>query len=176
MKLLFILLTLTALSASTVSAQGNLCFKNKKSGRLKRIKTTTNFEVDIKSSAQSEKHRYFGRITQLTDTTLAIEKYLRPSHRGRIAPTLDTIKIQDIKSIKNYLIDNEGYSTIGGVFIAGGLIGLLVSARVWQYEGTEEAQDVAIVSAGLFGTGVLLILPQLIAKRRDMTEWEFVKG
>ena len=119
---------------------------------------------------------HFGRMIEMTDSTLTIEEYVKPSLRHTIKPEIWTVSIQDIKSIKNYLIDNDDFNTLGGMLIIGGVLGVVATPIIWIADGKEAGQNGAIVTAGLFAAGGLLLLPQLIGKRRHMSKWEFVKG
>jgi len=47
----------------------------------------------------------------MTDSTLIIEKYVKPSLRYAINSKLDTLNIHEVTSIKNYLIDNDDFNT-----------------------------------------------------------------
>jgi hypothetical protein len=175
MKYLLILLTLLILATSTASAQQDFYLKNKKTGRLKKLKHKTNFGFQVTTDS-SKRQGYFGRIIQMTDSTLTIQEYVKPSLRHAIKPEIWTIGTRDIKSIKNYLIDNDDFNTLGGMLIIGGALGLVATPIVWIADGKEAGQDGAVFTATLFAAGGLLLLPQLIGKRRHMTKWEFVKG
>jgi hypothetical protein len=176
MKYLTILLTVIILTTSNVSAQQDYFLKNKKTGRLKKLKQTTNFGLDVKTTDSLKRVGYFGQLIEMTDSTVTIEEYIKPSLRQAIIPKLWTINIKDIKSIKNYLIDNDDFNTLGGILIIGGVLGAIATPIIWIVDGKESGQDGAIFTAGLFVVGGLLLLPQLIGRRRHMTKWEFAKG
>jgi hypothetical protein len=167
MKFLPLLLTLIILATSAVSAQQNFFLKNKKSGRLKKIKQKTSFGFDVKPTDSLTRVSYFGRLIAMTDSTLTIEEYVKRSLRHAIKPEIWTIEIHNIKSIKNYLIDSDDFNTFGGMLIIGGILGVVATPIVWLS---------AMFTAGLFAAGGLFLLPQLIGKRRHMTKWEFLKG
>lgn len=112
----------------------------------------------------------------MNDSTLTVEEYVKPSMRRAATPAILTIEINDIKSIKNYLIDNDDFNIFGGMLIIGGAISLVATPVVWIANGKEAGQDGAIFTAGLLTAGGLLLLPQFIGKRRQMTKWKFVKG
>jgi hypothetical protein len=171
---LIIVFALIVFTPDITFAQDGIFLRSKKSGRLKRLRSTTNFEFEIFSTNKSQTSGYFGRIIQMTDSTITIEEYIKPSMRGKTLPK-QTIHIQDIKSIKNYLIDNDDFNTLGGMLIIGGVLGLVATPIVWIAEGKEDGTDGALLTAGLFGAGGLLLLPQMIGKRKQMSKWEFVK-
>lgn len=175
MKLAITILTIIALSTSIVWGQHQVFLKNQKTGRLKKLKETTYFSFDIRTSDNSKLSNY-GRIIQMNDSTLTVEEYVKPSMRRAATPAILTIEINDIKSIKNYLIDNDDFNIFGGMLIIGGAISLVATPVVWIANGKEAGQDGAIFTAGLLTAGGLLLLPQFIGKRRQMTKWKFVKG
>jgi hypothetical protein len=175
MKLLFTTLTLIVLTTVTVSGQSEFFIKKKKSGRLKKIKSSTVLGFDVWKSDRTKRLGYHGRIIEMTDSTLTIEQYIKPSMR-QAKPRIDTLVIRDIRSVKNYLIDNDDFNTLGGMLIIGGVLGLVATPIIWIADGKEAGQEGAIFTAGIFAAGGLLLLPQLIGKRRHMAKWEFVKG
>ena len=111
----------------------------------------------------------------MTDSTLIIEKYVKPSLRYAINSKLDTLNIHEVTSIKNYLIDNDDFNTFGGILVIGGALGLIATPVVWVADGKKAGEQGASLTVGLLATGGLLLLPQFIGKRRMMTRWEFVK-
>jgi hypothetical protein len=174
----YILISLTLfilLTTSTVSAQQKLFVKNKKTGRLKKLEHKTHFSFDVMTNDSSKRKSYFGRIVQITDSTIVLEEYVKSSLRNTIVPTIWTIRTQDIKSFKNYLIDNDDFNTIAGMLIIGGSLGLVATPIVWLADGKEAGKDGAVSATTLFAAGGILLLPQLIGKRRHLTKWEFVK-
>jgi hypothetical protein len=173
MKLLLTIMILVVLATITVSGQSEFFIKKKKSGRLKQIKSSTVLGFDVWTPDKTKRLGYYGRIVEMTDSTLTIEEYVKSSMRG-VKPAIDTLTIRDIKSIKNYLIDNDDFNTFGGMLIIGGVLGLVATPIVWIVDGKEAGQDGAMFTAGLFASGGLLLLPQLIGKRRQMAKWEFV--
>lgn len=176
MRYLLISLTLFIfLTTITVSAQQNFFIKNKKTGKLKKLKQKTYLGFDIMTTDNSKQKSYFGRIVQITDSTIVLEEYIKSSLRNTIVPTIWTIRTQDIKSFKNYLIDNDDFNTIAGMLIIGGSLGLVATPIVWLADGKEAGKDGAVSTTTLLAAGGILLLPQLIGKRRHMTKWEFVK-
>jgi hypothetical protein len=171
---LTILLALLVFTTDIAFAQNEIFLKNKRSGRLKRLKQTTNFGFEVITPDKKEVG-YFGRIVQMTDSTLTIQEYLKPSMRG-VTPATYMINIRDIKSIKNYLINNDDFNTLGGMLVIGGILGLVATPIVWISEGKGDGTDGALFTAGLFGAGGLLLLPQFIGKRKQMSKWELVNG
>jgi predicted KAP-like P-loop ATPase len=164
-----------SLTAITVSAQQNFFIKNKKTGKLKKLKQKTYLGFDIMTTDNSKQKSYFGRIVQITDSTIVLEEYIKSSLRNTIVPTIWIIRTQDIKSFKNYLIDNDDFNTIAGMLIIGGSLGLVATPIVWLADGKEAGKDGAVFTTTLLAADGILLLPQLIGKRRHMTKWEFVK-
>jgi uncharacterized membrane protein len=176
MKYLLILLTFVILTTNTVSAQQDFFLKSKKSGRLKKLRHKTNFSFEVITTDSSKRLSYFGRIIQMTDSTLTIEEYVKPSlRRGAITLETWTIEIKSIKSVKNYLIDDDDFNTLGGMVIICGALAVISTPIIWIAEGKEKGQQAALISVGLFAVGGLLLLPQFIGKQRQMTKWEFVR-
>jgi hypothetical protein len=175
MKWALILLLLVVFIINSASGQSDFFLKDKKSGRLIKLKPTTNFGFQTMKTDTSKSIRYFGRITQMTDSAIVIEEYVKPSLRPAIAPRMFTIRLRQIKSVKNYLIDNDDFNTLGGMLIIGGALGAVLTPIVLIAEGEGAAKDGAVLTAGLFAAGGFLLLPQHIGKRRHMTKWEFVK-
>lgn len=175
MKFLSTILTLTILSTGTVSGQSDLFLKNKKSGRLKRIRPSTVFGFNVWTPDKTKTFGAYGRIIDITDSTLTIEEYVKPSMRSASKPATQTLNINDIRSIKNYLIDNDDFNTFGGMLILGGMLGAVATPIVWIADGKEAGQDGAKFIAGSFVAGGLLLLPSMIGKRKKMTKWGFVK-
>lgn len=174
MKLFLAILTIV-LATINVSGQSEVLIKNKKSGRVKKIRSSTVLGFDVWNHDRTNVIRYHGRILAMTDSTVTIEEYLKPSMR-LVNPGTYTVRTRDIKSTKNYLIDNDNFNTFGGMLIIGGVLGLVATPIVWIADGKEAGEDGAILTAGLFTAGGLLLLPQLIGKRRDMSKWEFVNS
>lgn len=148
--------------------------RNKKTGRVKKFKSTTN--LGFKTISDTKVIGNFGRVIQVTDSTVTIEEYVKHSLRRAIKPDTLTIKFSQIVSVKNYLIDDDDFNTLGGMVLIGGALALIATPIIWAVEGKDAGQEAGLISLGLFAAGGLLLLPEKIGWKKKMTKWEFVKG
>lgn len=173
-KLTTILFALIFLVVKASWGQDYYLLKNKETGRVKKLKSTTN--LGFKTISDAKLIGNFGRIIQVTDSTVTIEGYVKRSLRRAIKPDTLTMKFSDIVSVKNYLIDDDDFNALGGMVLIGGALAFIATPIIWAVEGKDAGQEAGLISLGLFATGGLLLLPEKIGWKRKMTKWEFVKG
>jgi hypothetical protein len=146
--------------------QESIYLRKKSNGRLKKLRSKTYFEV------MTTKQGYFGKIYCLTDSTLILREYQKPHWTEE--PKYDTLKLTDIKSISNPLLNNDDANTLGGMLIIGAGLGLIATPIVWAAKGDKEGKDALVFTGTLLAIGGVALLPSVIKKKYNLKEWEIV--
>lgn len=160
------LVLLCALIVSQSFGQ-SIFLKKKSNGRLKKVKSQTYYWVQTTDGKWN-----LGRIKQLTDTSIVMERY----QRSWLNPDpLISFKLNEVKSLSNPLINNkELNNTVGGMLVIGSALGLGLTPIVWVAKGGGEALQCLEFSGLLLGTGVVAVAPTGIKRKFSNKKWELV--
>ena len=164
------LLMLPFFSASF--GQQHAALQNQNTGKIIRLKSKTFFVFETKPDSAGREY-YHGRIVGISDTLLLVDEYVKPHWPSR--PQQYKLRIQDIRSVSNELVNNSSYNLYPAFFIFASLSSAMIGAPLtWAKDGSEEAKHVLVGSAVALGVGGLLILPNHISRKYRMTKWKIV--
>ena len=160
------LVLLCTLIASQSFGQ-SIFLKKKSNGRLKKVKNQTYYWVQTNDGKWN-----LGRIKQLTDTTIVIERY----QRSWLNPDpLITLRLNEVKSLSNPLLNNrELNNAVGGMLVIGSALSLGLTPVVWVAKGGTEALQCLEFSGLLLGAGVVAVTPTGIKRKFSNKKWELV--
>jgi len=145
----------------------SIFLKKKSNGRLKKVKSQTYYWVQTTDGRWN-----LGRIKQLTDTTIVLERYQRSWLN---LDPLIVLKLNEVRSLSNPLLNNkELNNTVGGMLAIGTAFGLGLTPIVWVAKGGGEALQCLEFSGLLLGTGVVAMAPTGIKRKFSNKKWELV--